>query len=380
MRQTSQLALGLGLASALLAASPLALAVQPRHKKPPHAAQPGKSTPSDDAKPGKADDAKSDDAKPDDAKPNKSEDKADKSGDTKITLEETPTKAVDPAEPATNAPDAPVQAAADDGAKPSSASDGPEDGDVAALGRREAARLSAGRIQVAVGVSVGVGMRHFGYSDPVGYALAPYRLPVAPMTSFELEAYPAASSAVPFLRDLGLRGYVSRAFAFDSNTPQHVALETSWTRFGGELRERLIVPSAHRFEAGILAGMDASYFGIVARGNVPALLPAARSVALRFGFDARLLVAWRLSLLLGGAYLAVTTSGEIYEHFRRPRVGGLDSNAGFAVDLGSGLEARLTGRYTRYFSSFRPALGDPYVAGGALDELWQFGLGVRYAH
>lgn len=374
MRQPSKLALGLGLAFVLIGAALPALAAPPRSKKA-HGAKSSKAAPSDDAKPSKSDDAKTDDAKPS------------KADDTKpIVLEETPPKASDDAkEPAAKAPDVPEPPAkpteeADTAAKPSAPSEAPDDGDVAALGRREAARLAAGRIAVAVAVSGGVGTRHFSYSDPIGYSLAPYRLPVAPMVGFELEAYPAASSDVPFLRDLGLVGYVSRAFAFDSNTPQGVALETSWTRFGGELRERLIVPGSHRFEAGILAGLDASYFGIVANAPVPALLPAARTVALRFGFDTRLLLGWRLSLLLGGAYLAVTTRGEIYEHFHRPRVGGVDADGGFAVDLGSGFEARLLSRYTRYFANFRPVLGEQYVAGGALDEQWQFGLGVRYAH
>jgi len=42
--------------------------------------------------------------------------------------------------------------------------------------------------------------------------------------------------------------------------------------------------------------------------------------------------------------------------------------------------AVLTGRYTRYFATFHPEVGDPYVAGGALDEQLQVSLGVRYAH
>jgi len=250
----------------------------------------------------------------------------------------------------------------------------------AELGRREAARIAAGRIQVAVWASGGMANRRFTYSDQVGYNLAPYRLPAAPMASFGIEAYPAAASGVPFIRDLGIRAHISRGFAFDSKTPQGVTLETNWTRFGGELRQRLLFPGPHAFELGVLVGADASYFGMAANAVVPALLPAARTIALRLGLDARLHVAWRLSLLAGAAYLLTTSRGEIYEHFRRPRVAGVDADFGFAVDLGSGLEARLAGRYTRYFASFKPRIGDEYVAGGALDEQLQAGLGVRYAH
>jgi hypothetical protein len=253
-------------------------------------------------------------------------------------------------------------------------------GDEAELGRREAARIAAGRIQVAVWASGGFANRRFTYSDQVGYNLAPYRLPAAPMASFGIEAYPAAASGVPFIRDLGIRAHISRGFAFDSTTPQDVTLETNWTRFGGELRERFLFPGPHALELGVLVGADASYFGMATDAVVPALLPAARTVALRFGLDGRIRVAGPVSLLAGAAYLRTTSRGEIYERFRRPRVAGVDADLGLAVDLGSGFEARLAGRYTRYFASFEPRIGDEYVAGGALDEQMQAGLGVRYAH
>jgi len=113
---------------------------------------------------------------------------------------------------------------------------------------------------------------------------------------------------------------------------------------------------------------------------VPALVPAARTIAVRPGFDARLLVAGRLSLLLGAAYLAITSPGEIYDRFRSPRVFGVDAELGAALAIVPGLEARLMGRYTRYVATFKPVIGDQIVAGGALDEQLQFGLGVRYAH
>jgi hypothetical protein len=252
--------------------------------------------------------------------------------------------------------------------------------DVEALGRREAARMAAGRIEVSVSASADVGSRHFQYSDPVGRLPAAYRLPIAPMASFGLEAYPWASSNVPVLRDLGFRGRISQGFALRSQTPDGVEIETSWTRFGGEVRQRIFVPGTHATELGVYVGADASYFGMKTASALPALLPAARTIAVRLGFDARLLVAGRLSLLFGGAYLVTTSPGEIYDRFRAPRVFGVDGELGAALGILPGLEARLTGRYTRYVASFKPIIGDQVVAGGALDEQLQFGLGVRYAH
>jgi hypothetical protein len=252
--------------------------------------------------------------------------------------------------------------------------------DVETLGRREAARIAAGRIEVSVSASADVGSRHFKYSDPVGPLPAAYRLPIAPMASFGLETYPWASSLVPVLRDLGFRGRISQGFALGSQTPDGVTIDTSWTRFGGEVRQRIFVPGRHALELGVYVGADASYFGMNTKIQVPALLPTARTIAVRLGFDARLLVAGRFSFLLGGAYLVTTSPGEIYDRFRSPSVFGVDGELGAALGIVPGLEARLMGRYTRYVATFRPVIGDQIVAGGALDEQLQFGLGVRYAH
>jgi hypothetical protein len=231
-----------------------------------------------------------------------------------------------------------------------------------------------------VSASVDLARRSFSYSDPIGAQLAPYSLGAAPMATFELESYPAASSGIAVLRDLGLRGRVSRAFALDSATPDGATLDTSWTRFGGELRQRVMLTGAHASELGFFGGADASYFDLHANAPVAALLPSARTVALRFGVDARAKVAWRLSATASAAYLATLDKGEIYARFRDASVAGVDGSLGLCVALGGGLEARASARYTRYFSAFKPLVGDQNVAGGALDEALQMGLGVSYAH
>ena len=247
---------------------------------------------------------------------------------------------------------------------------------------RDAARIAAGRIEVAVSAGIDAGRRHFTYSDPIGTPPRPYLLQVAPMLSFGIEAYPLASTGLPFLQDLGFRGRVSRAFAVASSTTTDAAttIETSWTRFGGEVRERILLRGAHPIELGVVAGVDASYFVMTAKGDVGALVPSARTLALRFGADARFDVTRSVSLLVGGAYLSTTSRGEIYDRFRGPRVAGVDAEVGGALALQPGLEARLAARYTRYFSSFKPEVGDAAVAGGALDEQMQVGVGLRYAH
>ncbi|HVY26673.1 MAG TPA: hypothetical protein VHB79_08970 [Polyangiaceae bacterium] len=366
MKERPLKACGLILATALVTAPHAALATSPKHKKATRAA------PAEKVK-------KSDKVELDDTPAPAAEEPQ------PIANEAPPPAAAPPTAAAhdTPAPTPPRETAATaevEAASPPPSQQEPLSDTEAELGRREARRIAAGRIGVGVWLVGGVANRRFTYSDAVGDNLANYRLPAAPMATFGLEAYPAASTDIPVLRDLGVRAHVSRGFAFDSDTPQGVTIETSWTRFGGELRERLLLPGPHAFELGVLLGADASWFGMTAKAPVPALLPAARTVALRFGLDARLLLGWRLSVLAGGGYLYTTSRGDIYEHFRKPRVQGLDADFGFAVRLEAGLELVLLGRYTRYFASFRPVLGDRYVAGGALDEQLQAGIGARYAH
>jgi len=205
-------------------------------------------------------------------------------------------------------------------------------------------------------------------------------LPVAPLATFGLEAYPLAATDLLVVRDLGFRARVSRGFAMASSTTNGVPLQDSWTRFAGELRQRVLLPALHGLELGVAVGVDASYFDLQTKTDVGSLVPAARMLSLRFGLDGRMAVTRRFSVLAGAGYLATLTRGQIYDRFRRPQVAGFDGELGAAIALVPGVEARLDGRYTRYFASFAPEVGDPAVAGGALDEQFQLGLGVRFAH
>lgn len=365
MRQSLLFARGLAWLTAFVFASSLASAAPKRAKakpkKPVPAAAESSVAPDTAEKPQpKAEDAPT--PKPEESSLGKPE----------------PTAPEPPAPPEGSAKDASASSALPSG--PATETESSAKADHEALGKREAARLAAARTEVGVYASIDIGNRRFKYSDPIGDALRPYNLSIAPMLSFGLEAYPLATLDIPVLRDLGFRGRFSRAFGLDSTTPEGDTIDTSWTRFGGEVRERLLIPGRHLLEFGAFFGADASYFEMSSKAKLTALLPSARTIALRFGLDGRVLVTGRFSTELGFAYLAVTSPGEIYEHFRDAEVKGIDGNLGCALALLPGLEARLVGRYTRYFATFHPKVGDPYVAGGALDEQLQVSLGVRYAH
>jgi len=381
MRPSLHFARGLACAAALIIASPLASAAPAKRHKPKRA-PPAASTAASESAPAVGDGATSAEGEAAAKASSKPEGPA-------------PGKRVDGAPDATwGTPSVAgaVSTVAGDGngeARVALSSDAPSKAepvaydvpDDATLGRHEAARIAAGRTEVGVSASVDLGNRRFRYNDQVGSRLRPYQLPIAPMLSFGLEAYPLATSDLPVLRDLGFRGRFSRAFAVDSTTPDDGAkIETSWTRFGGDIRERLLIPGRHPLEFGAFVGMDASYFMMSSKSSVPALLPSASTLAVRLGLDGRALLVGRFSILVDVAYLAVTSPGAIFERFRDPSVAGIDGDLGCSFSLIPGLEARLNGRYTRYFASFKPIVGDAIVAGGALDEQLQVGMGVRYAH
>jgi len=240
--------------------------------------------------------------------------------------------------------------------------------------------MAAGRIEVAVVAGVDVGRRDFTYSDPIGELPQSYHLAAVPLATVGMDVYPFASTGVPVLEDLGVRGRFSRAFAVGSSTTEGAHIDTKCMRFGGELRERLLFSHPHFKEAGLSVGVDGDFFDLQADRDVGALIPSSRTVSLRFGADGRLVVTGRVSLLAGAGYLLTLSRGQIYDRFRGPKVAGLDGDLAVAIALTPAIDLRIGGRYTRYFASFDPQVGDALVAGGALDQQFQAGAGVRYAH
>jgi len=52
----------------------------------------------------------------------------------------------------------------------------------------------------------------------------------------------------------------------------------------------------------------------------------------------------------------------------------------FALVLGAGFETHAGLDYLRVFSSFEPAVGDDYIAGGALDEFVSIKVALGYVY
>ncbi|MEP7119811.1 MAG: hypothetical protein ABJE95_02830 [Byssovorax sp.] len=228
-------------------------------------------------------------------------------------------------------------------------------------------------------LSFEIGGRRFAYSDPITPNTRDYDVFGAPMPAVAVEVYPGAGTRIPLLKDLGLTGSFSRAFGISSATKSGTKLGTTWMRAGGGLRARFRPGSNEGPVIGVDGGISFTSFTFDGSATLATSTPDVSYVALRGGLDARI-PFWRMALLLDAGYDGALSAGAVHDRFKGPTVGGLDAGAGFAILIASGFEARLTGRYTRYFYSFDPVPGDAYVAGGALDELFSFGIGVAYAY
>jgi hypothetical protein len=108
------------------------------------------------------------------------------------------------------------------------------------------------------------------------------------------------------------------------------------------------------------------------------LMPSVSYGALRVGGQLRV-PSGKLALSVSGGYLMMLSAGGVGDAFADDQSGGVDLGVGASWSLGGRLEARLDLGYTRIFYTLNPTPGDLYVAGGALDEIFVFGLGVAYA-
>ena len=231
----------------------------------------------------------------------------------------------------------------------------------------------------AASLAFEIGGRRFVYSDPITSNARDYDVFGAPIVAAAVELYPAATTTIPFVKDLGLTGSFARAFGISSATKAGTKLGTTWMRAGGGLRARFRPGSTTGPMLGINGGLNFTTFTFDAPPTLADAAPGVTYVSLRGGIDARI-PFWRMALLLDVGYDGALSAGTVHDRFTGATVGGLDGGVGFAILIASGFEARLTAHYTRYFYAFDPVPGDPHVAGGAVDELLGLGIGVAYAY
>ncbi len=223
--------------------------------------------------------------------------------------------------------------------------------------------------------SIQGGTRHFSYVDRITPSLRPYDLFVAPLFGVHGEVYPFTGTHIPVIEGLGATGSYARAFALSSKDSAGNKVGTSWQSFDLGLRERIRLGES--FLLGVELGYGSNAFSFDAPAAAETTLPSAQYSFVRGGLDGRF-IHGAFSAHLGASYLGVLSTGDFGKFFPRTSVGGVAAVVGVSDRITSHIELSLDVGYTRFFYSLHPVPGDPYVAGGALDQMGTVSLGVGY--
>ncbi|MBW2526346.1 MAG: hypothetical protein JRI23_19355 [Deltaproteobacteria bacterium] len=241
------------------------------------------------------------------------------------------------------------------------------------------------------GLEVGFGLsgRFFSYgeSDQNTNNLRPYETFGTPSLLLGGELYPAATTDVTFLKDLGVTLHYLQPFGLGSRSEDaQYTFDTSWTKLWVGLAYRIRIGDADDLPPVIfLSGR----FGIhnfvlepadAASEAIADELPTAEYQLMRIGLDARFPIGEHFALLPGIGYAAPLAGGTLYDRIQGASLAGVDASLLFAIPIDLGFELRFGGDYTGIFSTFEAAPGDTFVAESAADHFLTLSLGMAYLY
>jgi hypothetical protein len=266
---------------------------------------------------------------------------------------------------------------------------------------------------IAVGVEFAGRFFDYSQNDFNSRNTRPYSVCCAPGILVGAEVYPAATTGIPVLRDVGLTFSYMHAFGVSSQTEanaedpnaQIFSFDTFWNRLtaGLRVRFRMVDDPKRPWIIAVSGNFGFQNFEFEAVDDPSsAILDEIGTVnylTVRPAIDARLPVVEWLALMPSFGFIVPLSSGDecdpvsgtvagtpdpcnghFYNRFRDASAYGIDLGLAFAFVLPLGFEARGGVEYARYFSSFDPVPGDAYVAGGALDQFLSLRLGAAYLY
>lgn len=243
-----------------------------------------------------------------------------------------------------------------------------------------------------VGASFELGGRKFKYTDRITPNLRDYDVFGAPGFALDAEVYPAATTKIAVLSDIGLTVAYGQIFGVSSSTGDSAYnFDNTWNHFSTGIRYRLRIGDGADVPTVGVSGR----FGFVTFSFDPqdkkseeigGEVASVKYTFLRPGLDARI-PAGPVAFMAGFGWMFILDGGDVVTRFTPDNrgtkgdasLGGLDLSLGLAVGIAGGLEARLVAQYDRFFYAFEPQVGDQYVAGGALDQVLGLRLGAAYA-
>ncbi len=218
-------------------------------------------------------------------------------------------------------------------------------------------------LEITAGVRVF--SRNFRYTDDLFDALRSYKLGAAPAFFIRGRWYPAAHFSGGIPAHIGLTGGYEQGVFLKSKVSGGEELTTKMSEWYAGLRYRLPI---ERHELGFQGTYGKHKFDVEDDPAAP-LVPDVEYAYIRLGVDGRV----RVDQILLGAHLGyrmLLDTGELQSSAWFPNAsgGGVDAGllAGYEVVTGVSLVAGFD--FRRYFLTFDPEPGDPFIAGGAVDE------------
>jgi hypothetical protein len=223
-------------------------------------------------------------------------------------------------------------------------------------------------------VTVGTSMRRLFFKDKITPTLVGWQSGVLTVWGLSVEAFPS-TGRLPVLDDVGAYGWYKRSLSSSTLTADST-LAFSTQEIAWELGLRWRMMDGKRERGAITMGYGTLRQDF-SEARLPGyLLPAGTIQYWRPGLEGRLWMG-PVSLGLGAAYLLVVRQDFLSAYFPRASKGGFEGSLRATMDIKK-FELSLTGRYQRFFYSLHPEPYDPYVAGGALDEMFAIDLACSY--
>jgi hypothetical protein len=223
-------------------------------------------------------------------------------------------------------------------------------------------------------LSVGTAVRRLFFRDRLTPTLVGWQSGALAVWGLSVQAYPS-TGRLPVLDDVGVYGSYSRSLRSSTLTADGtLAFSTQEIAWEAGLRWRATVAGHERGAVTMGYGSLRQDFS---DARLPGyLLPAGTIQYWRPGLEGRISLG-RVVLGAGAAYLFIVRQDFLAANFPRASKGGIEGSVRAAMDVGKVL-LTLSGRYQRFFYSLHPQPYDPYVAGGALDELFTVDLACGF--
>ncbi len=235
---------------------------------------------------------------------------------------------------------------------------------------------------VALDASIGprVFSRSLSYTDNIFNSVRGYSVFPAFAIDAGLTWFPGAHFTDTFWAHIGLTGSFTTSIGLNSSVEgTDVEFPTTAKAYS--------IGAIGRLPLGALTLTASGSYGSqsfeIEHGNAltpkPADIPNVDYKYMRLGVGMRWEVDDHWSVLGGLGYRFVLSAGELEDDFfPRMSAGALDMDIGAAYRLIGGFELRLILDMQRYFMSMNPEVGDPYVAGGAVDQWFGATLAAAY--